>query len=89
MLNLKTFYKSQKDLAHSLNTIIDKYYCNEIDETSFKNLIISILKSNESKVFKNNNFTSIITQRCGKRRVELLQKIVNDKDRGGTFEKLI
>lgn len=88
-MQIKLFYKSQKELANAINTVIDQYYNDEIDEIALKKLIFSLVKNNESKVFKDNNFTTIITQRCGKRRLELLQKIIINEDRGGDFEKYI
>lgn len=88
-MEIKLFYKSQKELANAINTVIDQYYNDEIDEIALKKLIFSLVKNNESKVFKDNNFTTIITQRCGKRRLELLQKIIINEDRGGDFEKSI
>lgn len=83
------YYKSQKDLANAINVVIDQYFNDEIDEITLKKLIISLLENNESKFLKDNDFTPTITQRCGKRRLELLEKIIKKEDRGGDFEKSI
>lgn len=88
-MQIKLYYKNQKELAYVLNTVIDKYYNDEIDEATLEKLIFSLLRNNESKFFKDNNFTSTINQRCGKRRLELLEKIIKKEDRGGDFEKSI
>ncbi|HBI73378.1 MAG TPA: glycosyl transferase [Lachnospiraceae bacterium] len=80
-MQIKLFHKSQKELANAINTVIDQYYNDEIDEVVLKRLIFSLVKNNESKVFKDKNFTTIIKQRCGKRRLELLEKIIINEDR--------
>lgn len=84
-MNIKLFYKSQKELANAINTIIDRYYNDEIDEITLKKLIFPIIKNNKSKVFKNNEFTTVISQRCGKRRLELLGKLIKNEDGSGNY----
>ena len=78
-MEVKSFYKNQKEVALSLNKIIDQYFNNIIDETSLKKLSLIIIKNNSSKVYKNNNFTTVISQRCGKRRLELLEKLIKNE----------
>jgi uncharacterized protein (TIGR04540 family) len=71
------FYKNQKEVANALNILVDEYLNNEIEENNFIENINKIFKSNDSKVIKNNEFTPVIIQRCGKRRLEILSKIIN------------
>lgn len=88
-LEVKTFYKSQKEVAGALNNIIDQYYKNIINESSLKKLTLSIIRNNYRKVYKSNRYTTVISQRCGKRRLELLERIITKECGGVQFEKLI
>lgn len=76
-MNVKLFYKSQLDLAQAINKLINNYWENNIDETSLIEDLQKIIESNKEKVFKDNQYTKVIMQRCGKRRLELLDKILN------------
>lgn len=88
-MEVKTFYKNQKEVALALNYIIDQYYNNIINETSLKKLTLSIVRNNYYKVFKGNDFTTVINQRCGKRRLEVLEIILTKECGGAVYEKLI
>lgn len=88
-MEVKKFYRNQKEVASALNNVIDQYYNNIINETSLKKLTLSIIRSNSTKVFRDNSFTTVISQRCGKRRLELLEKVLTEECGGVQFEKLI
>jgi len=75
-LEIKLFYKSQKEIANILNILVDKYLNNEIEENDFIGSVNRIFGNNASKIMKNNEFTSVILQRCGKRRMEILSKVI-------------
>jgi len=72
---IKTFYKNQKEVAEAINYVIDSYWADEIKEKQMIQLINEIIKNNDSLVFKNGDFTTILKQRCGKRRLEIALKI--------------
>lgn len=38
-------------------------------------LLKGIMENNDSLVFKNGDFTTVLKQRCGKRRLEIVSKI--------------
>lgn len=70
------FYKSQVEVAEVINQIIDGYWNNEIEEKIMIDRINRLLKTNLSKVIKDEDFTKVIKQKCGKRRLEILSNIM-------------
>ena len=75
-LEIKIFYKNQVEVAKALNDLIDKYWKDEIEENILLEGITKIIKNNENKIIKNGTYTTIIQQRCGKRRLEIVNSIV-------------
>jgi uncharacterized protein (TIGR04540 family) len=71
-----TYFKSQKDLANALINLIDSYWSSKINEELFLDRINEIVSKNNEKVYSDNDYTSVIRQRLGKRRVELLDKVL-------------
>ena len=69
-MEIKMFYKSQVEVAEVINQIIDGYWNNEIEEKIMIDRINRLLKTNLSKVIKDDDFTKVIKQKCGKRRLE-------------------
>lgn len=78
-----TYYKNQKELAKGLVEIIDTYWKQKTSEQDFLNYVNKIAQNNSEKLYKDNDFTSVINQRLGKKRTELLYKIL----RTGEFTK--
>lgn len=76
-LDTKSFYKSQRDVADALNSLIDSYWNNEISEDVLIKSIRKISNNNKSKVFKDgHHYPAILLQRCGKRRLNVISKIL-------------
>ncbi|MCJ8173420.1 TIGR04540 family protein [Clostridium botulinum] len=75
-MGIKIFYKNQVEVAKALNNLIDKYWEDEIEENILFDGISKIIKNNENKIIKNGTYTTIIQQRCGKRRLEIVDSIV-------------
>ncbi|KEI15169.1 TIGR04540 family protein [Clostridium novyi] len=75
-MEIKIFYKNQVEVAKALNDLIDKYWKDEIEENILLEGITKIIKNNENKIIKNGTYTTIIQQRCGKRRLEIVNSIV-------------
>jgi uncharacterized protein (TIGR04540 family) len=77
-LEVKLFYKTQRELAISLNTIIDAYWDNKIQEDVFIKSVSDIYINNPTKLLKEGSFTTVLKQQCGKRRLEVVEKILNN-----------
>lgn len=76
-MHIKMFYKSQVEVSEVINKIIDAYWKNEIKETIMINELNKVLQNNYSKIMKDKKYTKIIEQRCGKRRLEIVSKVIN------------
>jgi uncharacterized protein (TIGR04540 family) len=79
ILQIKLFYKTQRELAISLNGIIDAYWNNEMDEDNFIQVIHNLYQNNTNKIFKDKDFTTVLKQQCGKRRLEVIEKIIGNQ----------
>lgn len=76
VVEIKTFYKNQKELASAINEIVDLYWRNEMKEEHMVSYLKKIISNNKSKLINDNGFTPIIVQRCGKRRLDLISNIL-------------
>lgn len=75
-INIKLFYKTQRELSDALNTLIDSYWDNKIAEEELIKTVINIFHNNKRKMLKNNDFTTILKQQTGKRRLEVIENIL-------------
>lgn len=79
-LDLKLFYRTQRDLAIAVNQIVDSYWNEEIKEAELMETIKRLHENNPDKMIKNNNhFTTVIQQHCGKRRLAVVERILEIK----------
>lgn len=75
-----TYFKSQKDLAEALIRLIDSYWSYELKDDELISQLNDYLVKNREKLFDGNDYTSVIKQRLGKRRIELLNKVLNQTE---------
>jgi len=78
-LQIKRFYKSQRELAVILNIIVDNYWNDKIDEEKFQQILHNLYEDNPQKVMKNGEFTTVLKQQCGKRRLEIVQRVIQEE----------
>lgn len=78
-MNIKLFYKTQREIADVLNKVIDQYWENNLSEEELINYINSIYSNNPEKIKKKNKYTSILQQVCGKRRLLVIDRILEMK----------
>lgn len=76
-VEIKSFYKTQRELADVINKLIDSYWDNELNEETMIDKLHILYINNPSKISKNGEFTTIIKQQCGKRRLEIVGKVLN------------
>ncbi|MCT1577057.1 TIGR04540 family protein [Oceanobacillus kimchii] len=77
-MDIKLFQKTQRDLATTVNSIIDEYWKDKISEREMIDLIHKLYSNNEIKFVKEGKYTTVLQQQCGKRRLEVVSKILND-----------
>ena len=75
-MEVKMFYKTQREIAEVINQIIDGYWNDEISEKAMIEKIKILYGNNESKIIKDDDFTTILKQQCGKRRLEVVEKLI-------------
>lgn len=75
-MEVKRFYKNQTEISTAINKVIDSYLNDEIDEESMINNIRIIYENNYSKIIKNGDYAKVLKQRCGKRRLEIVSKVI-------------
>lgn len=73
----KTFYKNQKDISKKLILLIDSYWNGDMIENDFVNYTNILVNNNQDIVFKENNYGAVVKQRLGKKRICLLDKVLN------------
>lgn len=81
-MKVKMFYKTQRELGEVVNKVVDSYWSDEIDENDFIKIIEHLYKNNSSKMVKDDIFTTVIKQQCGKRRLDVVNKILNIEGNG-------
>lgn len=75
-VELKMFYRTQRDLAVDLNKLVDSYWQEEIKENELINGIKNLYEHNQEKLIKDNEFTKVVQQQCGKRRLVVVEKVL-------------
>lgn len=76
---LKLFYRTQRDLAIALNKLVDAYWKDDIEEQELIDGIKNMCENNEDKLIKNNQFTTVVQQQCGKRRLAVVGRVLEMK----------
>lgn len=76
-MEIKLFYKTQRELATVINGVVDGYWANLITEEDMISKVSSIYTNNPMKIWKENEFTTILKQQCGKRRLEVIEKVLH------------
>lgn len=72
-----TYFKSQRDLSQALIKMIDSYWEFEISEQEFIDYLNQVYKNNKDKIISSNKeLTSVVTQRLGKKRLNLIKQIL-------------
>lgn len=79
-MEVKTFYKRQIDVANILSEIIDAYLQDDIEEHFMISSINKIFVNNKDKVVNDEGFTAVLKHKCGKRRLDIISKILEEND---------
>ncbi|WP_419887597.1 TIGR04540 family protein [Neobacillus niacini] len=72
------FYRTQREVAAAINKLVDAYWQEEIKEQGLISGVNNIFDNNQNKILKNNQFTKVVQQQCGKRRLEVVDKILRN-----------
>ena len=77
-MEVKKFYRTQREVASVFNNIIDDYWADKLTDEELETIITMIYENNRDKIIKNNEYTTIIKQQCGKNRLTVVSKIMGD-----------
>ena len=75
-MKIKKFYRTQREVAAVINQIVDEYWVDNLTDEELEENIIMIYKNNQRKIIKNDDFTTILKQQCGKNRLTVVSKII-------------
>lgn len=76
-MKVKKFYRTQREVAAVINEIVDEYWVDNLTDEELEENIIMIYKNNQRKIIKNDDFTTILKQQCGKNRLAVVANIIN------------
>jgi uncharacterized protein (TIGR04540 family) len=76
VVTINTFCRNQKEVSALINKVIDQYWNKQYSESEMISMIKTIVSNNESLVLKNGDFTTTVKQVCGKRRLEIVARII-------------
>jgi len=72
-----TYFKNQRALADAIKKLIDDYWALELPESKMVKILYLLYENNKEMLIRNGYITAIIRQRLGKKRLELLMKVLN------------
>ena len=77
-MEVKKFYRTQREVAAVINEIVDDYWVDKLSDEELEENVKMIYKNNQDKIIKNNDYTTIIRQQCGKNRLAVVSKIIGN-----------
>ena len=76
-MEVKKFYRTQREVAAVINEIVDDYWVDKLSDEELEENVKMIYKNIQDKIIKNNDYTTIIKQQCGKNRLAVVSKIID------------
>ena len=76
-MEVKKFYRTQREVAAVINEIVDDYWVDKLSDEELEENVKMIYENNQDKIIKNKDYTTIIRQQCGKNRLAVVSKIIN------------
>lgn len=77
-MKVKKFYRTQREVASVINEIVDDYWVDNLTDEELEKNVTMIYQNNQDKIIKNNDYTTIIKQQCGKNRLAVVSKITGN-----------
>ena len=78
-MKVKKFYRTQREVASVINEIVDDYWVDNLTDEELEKNVTMIYQNNQDKIIKNNDYTTIIKQQCGKNRLAVVSKITKNR----------
>ncbi|MBG9596522.1 glycosyl transferase [Bacillus mycoides] len=80
-MDFRRFYRTQRELGTAINEIIDAYWAEQLNDQQLSEKVKSIYKWNQEKLMKEQDFTTVIRQMCGKRRLKIVKDVLNNTEK--------
>lgn len=77
-MKIKKFYRTQREVGAVINEIVDEYWVDNLTDEELEENITMIYKNNQRKIIKNDDFTTILKQQCGKNRLTVVENIITN-----------
>ena len=77
-MKIKKYYRTQREVAAIINEIVDEYWVDNLTDEELEENITMIYKNNQRKIIKNDDFTTILKQQCGKNRLTVVENIITN-----------
>lgn len=77
-MEVKKFYRTQREVASIINEIIDEYWLNNLTDEELEENIMIVFENNRDKILKNEEYTTVLRQQCGKKRLAVVTKLTNN-----------
>ncbi|KAF3303188.1 TIGR04540 family protein [Carnobacterium sp. PL17RED31] len=77
-MEVKKFYRTQREVASIINEIIDEYWLNNLTDEELEKNIMIVFENNRDKILKNEEYTTVLRQQCGKKRLAVVTKLTNN-----------
>lgn len=78
-MEVKKFYRTQREVAAVINEIVDYYWIDKLSDEELEEDVKMIYENNQDKIIKDNDYTTIIKQQCGKNRLAVVSKITKNR----------
>lgn len=76
------FYKTQIEVADAIIKAIETFWSGNIDYLELEGMVEKLIDYNDELIFSGADYSFAFRKRLGKKRLRIVDKIMNKKDRG-------
>lgn len=76
-MDIQRHPRSVVNLAKELKNLIDAYWSRDISEEQMREYVLYFAKYEKKKLFRANDYSPTIKQRVGKKRLEVIDKVLD------------
>lgn len=77
---MRLVYRNPKELATKLKDVVDLYLEDLISYEKLESTVVSMIKANDDRIYKNGFMPTKLISAIGKERKAILDKIASDND---------
>ena len=80
VIEVKTFFNTQAELADELKKIINLYKEGNYEEDAFIESIKEIVEKNKELIYKGEGYAIGIERKLGKKRLSLIERVIKEEE---------